>query len=109
MQRGGAKINVGLHLVGKRPDGYHLLETLFYPVDHLFDLMLVERDEGEGCVINMEGIDEEIPLEGNLIYKAWKLMAEQLEKKHAGVTIRVKKEFPLELDLAAGHPMPRRP
>ncbi len=102
MQRGGAKINVGLHLVGKRPDGYHLLETLFYPVDHLFDLMLVERDEGEGCVIKMEGIDEQIPLEGNLIYKAWRIMAEELEKKHAGVTIRVKKGIPAGAGLGGG-------
>ena len=27
-----AKINIGLRVTGKRPDGYHNLETLFYPV-----------------------------------------------------------------------------
>jgi 4-diphosphocytidyl-2-C-methyl-D-erythritol kinase len=102
MQRGGAKINVGLHLVGKRADGYHLLETLFYPVQHMFDMMLVERDEGEGCLIKMEGIDEQIALEDNLVYKAWRLMTENLEKKNAGVRIRLRKGIPAGAGLGGG-------
>lgn len=102
MLRAGAKINLGLHLVGKRPDGYHLLETLFYPVDQLFDLLLVERDEGEGCWIKMEEIEEQVPLEQNLIYKAWRLMTEELEKKNAGVRIRVKKGIPAGAGLGGG-------
>lgn len=102
MLRSCAKINIGLHIVGKRPDGYHLLETLFYPVEQLFDMMLVERDEGEGCAVIMQDMDEQVLLEQNLIYKAWRLMTEQLEKKNAGVRIRVRKAIPAGAGLGGG-------
>lgn len=102
MLRSSAKINIGLHIVGKRPDGYHLLETLFYPVEQLFDMMLVERDEGESCTVIMQDMDEQVPLEQNLIYKAWRLMTEQLEKKNAGVRIRVRKAIPAGAGLGGG-------
>jgi 4-diphosphocytidyl-2-C-methyl-D-erythritol kinase len=102
MLRGGAKINLGLQIVGRRPDGYHLLETLYYPVSQLFDMILVERDEGEDCKIHMEGFDLKIPPESNLIYRAWRLMTDQLEKKNAGVIIRVKKAIPAGAGLGGG-------
>lgn len=102
MLRGGAKINIGLHIVGKRSDGYHLLETLYFPVPGLFDLMLMERDEGESCTVIMEETDEQIPLESNLVYQAWRLMTEELEKKNAGVRIRVKKGIPSGAGLGGG-------
>ena len=33
IQRPCAKINLGLNIVSKRPDGYHNLETVFYPIN----------------------------------------------------------------------------
>ena len=39
-----AKINLGLNIIEKRPDGYHNLETIFYPI-HLQDALEVTRRE----------------------------------------------------------------
>ena len=39
-----AKINLGLNIVEKRPDGYHNLETIFYPIN-LQDALEVTRRE----------------------------------------------------------------
>lgn len=42
------KINIGLHITGKRPDGYHNIETLFYPVTGLNDIIeIVFAMDGE--------------------------------------------------------------
>ena len=40
-----AKINVGLHIQSKRPDGYHNLETIFYPVKYYDVLEIIHSDE----------------------------------------------------------------
>ncbi|MBE7443649.1 MAG: 4-(cytidine 5'-diphospho)-2-C-methyl-D-erythritol kinase, partial [Flavobacteriales bacterium] len=36
-----AKINIGLNVVEKRPDGFHNIESIFYPVLELFDVLEV--------------------------------------------------------------------
>ena len=40
------KINLGLNVVERRPDGYHNLQTIFYPVP-LFDEIAIEEGEGD--------------------------------------------------------------
>ena len=40
-----AKINLGLHIVNKRPDGYHNLETIFYPLDVKDKIEIEESSE----------------------------------------------------------------
>jgi len=66
-----AKINIGLHVVSKRPDGYHNLETVFYPVK-LSDVL--EMVESQKITLTFSGIPIDGPPESNLIYKAWKLL-----------------------------------
>lgn len=66
-----AKINIGLHVVSKRPDGYHNLETVFYPVE-LSDAL--EMVESKKITFTFSGISIEGPTENNLVYKAWKLL-----------------------------------
>ena len=64
-----AKINLGLNVVRKRSDGYHDIETLFYPVMQCRDILeIVPSDELRMMVLNRE-------IEGeNLCEKAWRLM-----------------------------------
>ncbi len=39
-----AKINIGLNVVERRPDGYHNLESIFYPIN-IYDRLQIEPDE----------------------------------------------------------------
>jgi len=69
-----AKINLGLHVLAKRNDGYHDIETVMMPVALHDSLEVTEttlRTE-----IRMYGASHFIPTEDNLVYKAWKLMAD---------------------------------
>ena len=70
----GCKINVFLHLLGRRPDGYHDLFSLFLPLSEPHDIMRIEERQGEGCRLRcaVEGID----LEKNTVTKAWRLFAD---------------------------------
>lgn len=74
-----AKLNLGLNIVRKRPDGYHELETLFYPVgkyngtpvnpEPFCDILEITSAESTEFVFTGRPVD--CPLEKNLVYKAW--------------------------------------
>ena len=66
-----AKINIGLNVVSKRDDGYHNLETIFYPVK-LTDAL--EFADGEETILSISGIQIEAAPEDNLIIKAYNLL-----------------------------------
>ena len=66
-----AKINIGLNVVSKRDDGYHNLETIFYPVG-LTDAL--EFANAEETVLSTSGIQIESKSEDNLILKAYNLL-----------------------------------
>lgn len=70
------KINLGLHILNKRPDGYHNLDTLFYPIPLCDSLELVEHKEGKhaGAQITLEGIPVEGDQKNNLVLKAYDLL-----------------------------------
>lgn len=77
-----AKINIGLNITGKRPDGYHDLETVFYPVGiecgmphqpHPFDdIIEITNDHGpvSGCRFQFVGKKINCPPQKNLVVKA---------------------------------------
>lgn len=77
-----AKINIGLNVVAKRPDGYHDLETVFYPVglecglphqpDPFDDILEVSYDGGEvsGCRFQFVGRRIDCPPKKNLVVRA---------------------------------------
>ena len=77
-----AKINIGLNVVAKRPDGYHDLETVFYPVglecglphqpEPFDDVMEVTFDSGQvsGCRFRFVGRRIDCPPKKNLVVKA---------------------------------------
>lgn len=66
-----AKINIGLNVVSKREDGYHNLETIFYPVQLSDGLELVEADE---TAFTSSGIEIDAKPEHNLVYRAYDLL-----------------------------------
>jgi 4-diphosphocytidyl-2-C-methyl-D-erythritol kinase len=66
-----AKINIGLNVVSKREDGYHNLETIFYPVKLADALELVESEKTE---LSISGIKIEGKKDDNLILKAYGLL-----------------------------------
>lgn len=63
-----AKINIGLCITGKRNDGYHNIESIFYPVPITDILEIVPLEEGDR--FNFYGTKIEGDLEKNLIVKA---------------------------------------
>ncbi|MDF9830747.1 4-(cytidine 5'-diphospho)-2-C-methyl-D-erythritol kinase [Parabacteroides sp. PF5-6] len=72
-----AKINLGLNVVSKRPDGYHDIETIFYPIPVKDALEIVFC--GEKDVFHSEGIPVEAAPADNLVMRALRLLREQYE------------------------------
>ena len=72
----GAKINIGLNVVSQRSDGYHNLETVFYPVP-LMDIL--EMAESEMSGIAFSGIQIDGASENNLVMKAYRLLQKEFE------------------------------
>ncbi len=70
-----AKINIGLNITGKRKDGYHNIESLFYPVDLRDALEFVVQTTGEDSdEINVTGIETDCSMNDNLVIKAMNLL-----------------------------------
>ena len=70
-----AKINLGLNIIEKRPDGYHNLETIFYPI-HLQDALEVTRREKNDApyTLHVKGTAIEGKPEDNLVVRAYELL-----------------------------------
>lgn len=68
-----AKINIGLNIVEKRPDNYHNLESIFYPIPLKDILEVVEAVDG---ITHMEidGLKIDGPTDSNLVMKAYNLL-----------------------------------
>lgn len=97
-----AKINLGLNIVEKRPDGYHNLETIFYPIN-LQDALEVTRRENNDkeYTLHISGAPLEGEPEDNLVVKAYKL----LKKDYPGllpVDIHMYKHIPAGAGLGGG-------
>ena len=97
-----AKINLGLNIVEKRPDGYHNLETIFYPIN-LQDALEVTRREtnDKEYTLHISGSPLEGEPEDNLVVKAYKL----LKKDYPGllpVDIHMYKHIPAGAGLGGG-------
>lgn len=69
-----AKINLGLRVVEKRPDGYHNIETFFYPIGLKDALEMVPSRELPDIQLTVSGSQETIETASNLVTKAYRLM-----------------------------------
>lgn len=93
-----AKINLGLHVLGKRTDGYHDIESIFVEVD-LCDDVLVETAPHIEMVCNPPVTDS---MEDNLVYKAALALQKALGMPDMGAKITVTKRIPTGAGLGGG-------
>ncbi len=93
-----AKLNLFLHVIGRRADGYHLLQTLFRFIDLNDTLYFTLREDGEVHRINaLEGV----PPEQDLCVRAARLLQQQTGCK-LGVDIELEKRIPMGGGLGGG-------
>lgn len=93
-----AKLNRLLHITGRRPDGYHTLQTLFQFLDIGDTLDLVRREDGRICLAS--GLPE-VAAEDNLVMRAARLL--QVESGcRLGAEIHLEKRLPLGGGLGGG-------
>lgn len=93
------KINVGLRVVCKREDGYHDLETIFYPIFALHDELEILPAAEFSFV--QEGIVVDCPPEQNLIIRCYHWMQERYPQI-GEVSIRFRKDIPFGAGLGGG-------
>jgi 4-diphosphocytidyl-2-C-methyl-D-erythritol kinase len=78
-----AKINIGLRITDKREDGYHNIETLFYPVPLCDALEFVVSDDREiGDILTVTGIETGGMVADNLVMKAVKRLRKDYDFPH---------------------------
>lgn len=94
-----AKINLGLDVLRRRPDGYHEVKMIMQTVD-LYDVLLVSKKEEDTITISTQ--NEDLPVnEDNLIYKAAKLMKE-VYGFPGGIHVELVKNIPIAAGMAGG-------
>jgi 4-diphosphocytidyl-2-C-methyl-D-erythritol kinase len=94
-----AKINVCLHVVGKRPDGYHELRTIFQTISLADSLELTQVSEPG---ITLETNDAELPTGSeNLVYRAIDAIAREIGFR-GGVRASLEKRIPVARGLGGG-------
>ncbi|MBO6016223.1 MAG: 4-(cytidine 5'-diphospho)-2-C-methyl-D-erythritol kinase, partial [Lachnospiraceae bacterium] len=93
------KINLGLDVLRRRPDGYHDVKMIMQTVDVYDTLMFTQRADE---VITLTCDDTKLPCdENNLIYKAAKLILDHTQAKK-GVDIHLQKRIPVAAGMAGG-------
>lgn len=92
-----AKINIGLNVVSKRDDGYHNLETIFYPVKMADALELADSDKIQ---FTASGIEIDGKPENNLVLKAYKIL--RTNYKLPPVKLHLHKVIPFGAGLGGG-------
>mgnify|MGYP002537065285 FL=1 len=94
-----AKVNLSIDVLGKRQDGYHLVEMIMQTID-LYDL--IEINEKDNDQITIKSASEEIPLDcNNLVYKAADLIKKTFNLTK-GVEIYIQKNIPVAAGMAGG-------
>lgn len=94
------KINIGLDVLRRRPDGYHDLETIMVPVRGLYDIVEVERNDNDTTHFTGKGIVIDCADEDNICLKAYRLMREKFGI--GGVNITLDKRVPFGAGLGGG-------
>ena len=94
-----AKINLGLQVVSKRPDGYHNIETIFYPVP-LYDALEIVLSETNETTFTQTGISIDGNTDDNLVMKALRLLEKDFDLPKIAIYLR--KQIPFGAGLGGG-------
>ena len=94
-----AKLNLMLRVVGRRADGYHLLQTVFRFLDYGDELALTVRDDG---AISRVPSPPDIPAEDDLTVRAARLAAGKDRCRRSALDIELVKRLPLGGGLGGG-------
>lgn len=92
------KINIGLNVVSKRRDGYHDIESVFYPIPFCDEL---EINPADGFSFSQNGIPLDCDNEKNLCVKAYRLLKKDFPQM-GNVCIRLTKNIPSGAGLGGG-------
>jgi 4-diphosphocytidyl-2-C-methyl-D-erythritol kinase len=97
-----AKVNLRLDILGKRPDTYHELRTIFQTIS-LQDELRLRESKASGICLNLQGNDSLSlePVRNNLVYKAVDALRRELEIR-SGVEIDLRKRIPAGRGLGGG-------
>ena len=96
-----AKLNIGLNIVSRRDDGYHNLESVFYPIP-LCDTLEIEEWEpaDDPCQFRQIGFHVDADPSDNLVVKAFELMREEFGLP--AIDIFLDKRIPMGAGLGGG-------
>jgi 4-diphosphocytidyl-2-C-methyl-D-erythritol kinase len=93
------KLNLFLHVVGRRPDGYHLLQTAFQFIDLADEMRFFRRPAG---VVERIGDVPGVPAETDLAIRAARMLLEGRVAPEVGVAIEVRKRLPMQAGVGGG-------
>lgn len=97
-----AKINLGLYLTGKRADGYHLLETVFYPASLADTLTVSPAQDLQLAKLSISGLTIPDTGRNNLCLKAWQALRDRYGAAVPAVRIQLQKRIPMGAGLGGG-------
>ncbi|MGH2575530.1 MAG: hypothetical protein ACRDFC_07515, partial [Ignavibacteria bacterium] len=92
-----AKINIGLRVLSKRKNGYHSIETVFYPIK-LYDTLKIkiQKSKIKTNIKVVTDLKDSIEGKNNICYKAVKLFFDEMKLKgNYKIEIKIKKNIPI--------------
>ena len=96
-----AKINLGLRILRRRPDGYHDIESCMLPIGWADQLAVEIAAEATEDSYEIAGLAGELPIERNLVYKAVQLLRAQ-HSEIPPLQLKLEKLIPTEAGLGGG-------
>lgn len=96
------KINLGLFVTGRRADGYHSLETVFYPVQDMRDALEVVPARGAEASLTISGMAVAGDPADNLVWKAYRMLQKHYPAQVPLLDIYLHKAIPMGAGLGGG-------
>lgn len=97
--RAGCKVNLYLDIVGVRDNGYHEIESLFYPLPAPHDILILEETGGAGLQLTCS--DPALPVDGNILSAAYGRFAAATGYA-PGIRLHLVKQIPMGAGLGGG-------